>query len=37
MNKIMLSMLKVAKVSGIIAAVSMFGAYTCAIIIMLTK
>ena len=37
MNKIMLSMLKVAKVSGIIAAVSMFGAYACAIVIMLNK
>ena len=37
MNKIMLSMLKVAKVSGIIAAVSMFGAYACAIAIMLNK
>lgn len=30
-------MLKVAKVSGIIAAVSMFGAYACAIAITLTK
>ena len=37
MKKIMLSMLKVAKVSGIIAAVSMFGAYACAIAITLTK
>ena len=37
MNKIMLSMLKVAKVSGMIAAVSMFGAYTCAFIITLTE
>ena len=37
MNKIMLSMLKVAKVSGIIAAFSMFGAYACAIVIMLNK
>ena len=37
MNKIMLSMLKVAKVSGIIAAVSMFGVYACAIVIMLNK
>ena len=37
MKKIGLSMLKVAKVSGIIAVVSMFGAYACAIVIMLIK
>ena len=37
MKKIGSSMLKVAKVSGIIAAVSMFGAYACAFVIMLTE
>lgn len=37
MKKIMSYMLKVAKVSGMIAAVSMFGAYACATVIMLNK